>query len=197
MVKNRSGTSVMVQFLEQRKSICYGPGEKSRAAALGLLWRGQNNEAHADIQHRMSPLTKWLTACSHTLESLHNTTWGENHTLEHVTLAFYHCYLTPGHCQSATNWHSRSITQCCSAPTAPCLHCAGAGKRTGGTILAGWRRGIVREGQEGGPRDDHCLCGWINCSSAHSQIAPFALCLLPSFYQTAAHTASSGQLKLS
>lgn len=200
MVKNRSWISVIVQLLEQREPTCYDPGEKSWAAALkrlGFLWRGQNNETHADIQHRMSPLTKWLTACSHTLESFHNTTpQAENHTLKHVTLEVYHCYLTPGHCQSAKNWHSHSITQCCSAPTAPCPHCAGAGKRTGGTILAGWRRGIVREGQKGGLRDDHCLRGWINCSSGHSQIAPFSLCLFPSSLSKRS-TASPGQLKLS
>lgn len=81
----------------------------------GLVWRGQNTTmTHTDIQQRMSPLTEWLTACSHTrLIPQHNAgLHTHTRTRKHVTFKFYHCYLTPQHCQSATNCDSHRITQC-------------------------------------------------------------------------------------
>lgn len=126
---------------------------------------------------RITPLTKWLTACSHTRVIPQHNTGSHTRMLKHVTFKFYHCHLTPRHCQSATNWDSNRITQCvslCADGTMPPL-CLRPEKEQGVRSSLGEAGDCERgKGGEGGVRDDHWLCGRMNCSSGYLEIAPLA-----------------------
>lgn len=135
---------------------------------------------HTDIQQRMSPLTEWLTACSHTrLIPQHNAglhTHAHSKTCDIQVLSLLSNTLTLS--ISHKLWLAQNHTVCRSAPTAPCLHCAAAGKRTGGTILAGWSEGLWERKRREGGREGGMTTGCVGEWTAHQaigKVAPLAV----------------------
>lgn len=151
---------------------------------------------HTAMQQRMSPLTKWLTARSRTRIIPQHTNTHTQKTCDTVVLSLLSntLKLSIGHKLRL----AQNQTVCCSAPTAPCLHCAMARKKNRGydPRWVKWR--IVREGRrEGGVRDDRWSCGWMNCSSGHLEIAPLAFVSLSFPIRQKRNTTYPDQLKMS
>lgn len=166
---------------EQSEPWCRGPGVKGRACCLQEAG-GSSEEAKTPRWHTLTFNREWVLSQNdsqraHTLDSFHNTTPAYTHTHTHSKTCDIQVLSllsnTPTLSISHKLWLAQNHTVCRSAPTAPCLHCAAAGKRTGGTILAGWSEGLWerkrRQGGREGERDDHRLCGWMNCSSGDRQ----------------------------
>lgn len=165
---------------EQSEPWCRGPGVKGRAAAFRRPGARLKRPKHHDDTHWHSTENESSHRMTHSVltHSTHSTTQRRlTHTHTHSKTCDIQVLSllsnTPTLSISHKLWLAQNYTVCRSAPTAPCLHCAAAGKRTGGTILAGWSEGLWerkrRQGGREGERDDHRLCGWMNCSSGDRQ----------------------------
>lgn len=104
---------------EQSEPWCRGPGVKGRAAASRRPGARLKRPKHHDDTHWHSTENESSHRMTHSVltHSTHSTTQRRlththTRTRKHVTFKFYHCYLTPQHCQSATNCDSHRITQC-------------------------------------------------------------------------------------